>query len=100
MSQTEVNVCADKEATRLDLSLNESYKRLLASVSSDKLATRKVRIAELAWLRFRDAYIDAMYPAADKQAEYGTLYPMEVALLCVRLIQSHLMELDALMRQR
>jgi len=33
-----------------------------------------------AWPGYRDAYLEAMFPAADKQTEYGSIYPMQLAL--------------------
>ena len=36
---------------------------------------QKLKAAQKAWLAFRDAQLQAMYPAADKQAEYGSVYP-------------------------
>jgi uncharacterized protein YecT (DUF1311 family) len=66
------------------------YKGLLAKIAGDSLAIAKLREAERAWLRYRDAYIDAVYPAQDKQSAYGTEYPMDVNLLRAKLTREHL----------
>jgi hypothetical protein len=41
-----------------------------------------------------------MYPARNKQVVYGTIYPMEVALLRAQLAQSHIKDLLALKEQQ
>jgi len=50
---------------------------------------RRFKAAERAWIAYRDAYMGAMYPAKDKQAEYGSIYPMEADLLRAKLTQRH-----------
>jgi uncharacterized protein YecT (DUF1311 family) len=84
-TQMEINACAGDEATRTDAELNAVYRKLLAAAGSDTDAVEKIRAAEKAWLIYRDAYLEAMYPAKDKQAEYGSIYPMDVALLTAKL---------------
>jgi len=79
-AQAELDSCASDEAKRADSELNSVYQQLLAKAKSTPGATEKVKAAEKAWLQFRDAYIAAMFPADDKQMNYGTMYPMEVDL--------------------
>ena len=50
-------------------------------------------------LSYRDAYMDAMYPAENKQAEYGSIYPMEADLLRAKLTQRQVTALKELLRQ-
>lgn len=88
-AQSELNRCASDEAARVDAKLNAAYKNLLATIAGDSRATTKVREAERAWLRYRDAYIEAVYPAKDKQSAYGTVYPMDVNLLRAKLTREH-----------
>ena len=38
-----------------------------------------LRTAQSAWVRYRDAYIDATFPLENKQQEYGTMYSMRVS---------------------
>ena len=52
-------------------------------------AAAKIKTAQRAWIAYRDAYMGAMYPAKDKQAEYGSIYPMEADLLRAKLTQRH-----------
>jgi len=98
-AQPELNECARQEADRVDAKLNSLYKQLLAKAASDPNDTAKIKGAERAWVAYRDAYIEAMYPAADKQAEYGSEYLMDVALLTAKLTQQHIADLQELLKQ-
>jgi len=97
-TQMEINACAGDEATRTDAELNAVYRKLLAAAGSDTEAVEKIKAAEKAWLTYRDAYVEAMYPAKDKQAEYGSNYPMEVALLTAKLNGRQTLALKELLR--
>jgi uncharacterized protein YecT (DUF1311 family) len=98
-TQTEMNACAGGEAARADNELNEVYRKLLSEVASQEEAVAKIKAAERAWIAYRDAYIDAMYPAKNKQAEYGSIYPMEADLLRAKLTQRQVTALKELLRQ-
>src|SRR5712692_9317577 len=97
--QAEMNACAGEEATRLDAELNEVYRKLLSQAASQEEAVAKIKAAEKAWIAYRDAYMDAMYPAKDKQAEYGSIYPMEADLLRAKLTQRQVTSLKELLQQ-
>ncbi len=98
-TQREMDACASDEAARVDAQLNEVYRELLSQAASQPEAIPKIKAAERAWILYRDAYIEAMYPAKDKQAEYGTVYPMEVDLLRARLSQRQVVALKELLQQ-
>jgi uncharacterized protein YecT (DUF1311 family) len=98
-AQPELNACAAQEADRVDARMNGVYKQLLAKAGSDANDVAKIKAAERAWLAYRDAYIEATFPAADKQAEYGSIYLMDVNLLRVKLTQQHIADLEELLKQ-
>jgi len=98
-TQGEMNVCASEEAARVDAQLNDVYRKLLSQAASQQEAVAKIKAAERAWIAYRDAYMDAMYPAKDKQAEYGSIYPMEADLLRAKLTQEQLVALKELLQQ-
>jgi len=77
LTQAELNKCASDRAKRADDDLKAAYASLLDAASDDKAAQLKFRALERAWLRFRDAYLAAAFPASDKQLTYGSMYPME-----------------------
>ncbi len=95
-TQSEMNQCAAGEAQHTEMQLNDTYTKLRTSLRRNRDAAGTLRLAELAWIRYRNAYIAAMYPVRDKQVAYGTIYPMEVALLRAQLTQSHIKDLLAL----
>jgi uncharacterized protein YecT (DUF1311 family) len=99
ITQKDMHVCASDEAARVDTELNDVYRELLSKATSPPEAIPKIRDAERAWIAYRDAYIAAMYPAKDKLAEYGSIYPMEVDLLYAKLTRQHVTALKELLQQ-
>jgi uncharacterized protein YecT (DUF1311 family) len=98
-TQAEMNVCANEEAIRVDAELNSVYRTLLSKAGSQPEAIVKIQNAEKAWIAYRNAYIEAMYPAKNKRAEYGTIYPMEVDLLYAKLTRQQVAALKDLLEQ-
>ena len=94
-TQFELRAQADTSYRRADSTLNATYRRLLASYRSDTAAVRKLRIAQRAWIVFRDAQVEATFPANDKQAAYGSIYPMCVLALLQELTEARLAQLRA-----
>jgi len=97
-TQAEMNACANDEAASVDAKLNATYQQLLSKVASQPEALAKIKTAERAWLVYRDAYIEATYPAKDKAAEYGSMYPLDAALLRAKLTQRQIAALDDLLQ--
>ena len=98
-TQAEMTACASDEASRAESELNEVYRTLLAKSASQPESVAKIKAAEGAWLAYRDAYMDAMYPARDKQAEYGSIYPLEANLLRAKLTRQHTKALKDLLKR-
>jgi uncharacterized protein YecT (DUF1311 family) len=98
-TQMEMNTCAGDEAARVEDRLNDVYQKLLAQASNQVEALAKIKAAERAWVAYRDAYMEAMYPAKDKQVEYGSIYLMEASLLRAKLTERHTTELKELLQQ-
>ena len=98
-TQIELNVCASEEAARTDAELNEVYRKLLTEAGKQEEAVAKIKAAERAWIAYRNAYMEAMYPARNKQAEYGSVYPMEADLLRAKLTQRQVTALKELLQQ-
>ena len=76
MTQSDMNRCAGEDASAADAELNRVYQKLLSKIKADDNASKKVRSAQRAWIAFRDAQVEALFPAADKQGEYGSMYPL------------------------
>ena len=99
VAQADLNACASDEATRVDGQLNKVYGQVLAAAAGDADAVAKIKAAERAWVAYRDAYLEAMYPAKDKQAEYGSMYLMEVSLLSAKLTRQQIVALKEMLQQ-
>lgn len=99
MTQQEMNACASQEAARVDAELNVVYRALLSKAANNPEAVPKIKALQRALIAYRDAYMDAMYPAADKQAEYGTVYPLEVDLLRAKLTRQQIAAVRELLKQ-
>jgi uncharacterized protein YecT (DUF1311 family) len=56
--------------------------------------SQKLKAAERVWIAYRDAYIDATYPAEDKATEYGSIYPLDVNLLRAKLTRRQVAALE------
>jgi uncharacterized protein YecT (DUF1311 family) len=93
MAQSEMNRCADLDARQADADLNRVYRELLSKLKSDDNATRKLRAAQRAWLAFRDAHLQELYPAKDKQAEYGSMFPMCYAQVATAMTKERTVQL-------
>jgi uncharacterized protein YecT (DUF1311 family) len=98
-TQSEITVCAGEEAKRSDAELNAVYQKLLLQAAGQQNAVAKITAAERAWITYRDAYIEAMLPAENKQAEYGTIHPSEVSLLRAKLTRLQITALNELLAQ-
>ena len=71
-SQMNQNTC--KQYERADAELNNVYKQVLSEYAKDTEFIGKFREAQRAWVAFRDAHLESLYPAKDKLAEYGSVY--------------------------
>jgi uncharacterized protein YecT (DUF1311 family) len=98
-TQAQMNACANDEAARVDVELDRVYAELVSKAEVEPNRLTKIKAAETAWTGYRNAYIDAMYPANDKQAEYGSVYPMEVDLLLAKLTRQQITALRELLQQ-
>ena len=92
-TQADLHRQADSAFRHADSTLNVVYAQLMAHYRADSLAVRKLRAAERAWLAYREAQVEATFPAVDKQAAYGSVYPMCVLKLLRDLTESRIAEL-------
>jgi uncharacterized protein YecT (DUF1311 family) len=97
-TQSEMTACVSNETARVDAKLNTTYRALLAKVASQPEALAKIKAAQRAWIAYRDAYIEATYPAKNKATEYGSIYPLEVALLRAKLTLRQLAALEDMLQ--
>jgi uncharacterized protein YecT (DUF1311 family) len=75
-TQSQLSAQSCNQFGKVDKEMNETYATILKEYAKDPQFITKLRAAQRAWLAFRDAELEAHYPRADKQAEYGSVYPM------------------------
>ena len=56
--------------------LNEAYNKIMVEYRTDPVFLGKLKKAQIAWISYRDAHIESLYPAMDKVSEYGSAYGM------------------------
>lgn len=67
---------AQSEFEKADRKMNDIYKQIIQEYHNDKIFLKKLKAAQVVWLKFRDAHIDSLFPAEDKRAVYGSTYKM------------------------
>jgi len=98
-TQSEMNSCANEEVLRVEAELKDLQQKLALAARKEAGAIDKIGAAARAWITYRDAYLEAMYPAKDKQAAYGSIFPMEIGLLRAKLTREQIRALSELLKQ-
>ena len=75
-TQGEMNQQACGEYKKADAELNKVYQQVLRENKTDVVFARKLRNAQRAWVTYRDAHVESLYPSANPRFEYGSVYPM------------------------
>lgn len=91
-TQAEMNEQAYQIYKKTDKELNDVYKQILIKYKDDKEFISKLQKAELAWIKYRDAEIEAIYPEEDK-SNYGSVYPMCVNQIMTEITRQRIKEL-------
>ena len=92
-TQSQRNQCATSQLKAADDELNRVYQDILKRYKNDRQFVQKLRNAQQAWLKFRDAELEAKFPFADKQARYGSVYPMCANLFLAQRTQERIKDL-------
>jgi uncharacterized protein YecT (DUF1311 family) len=75
-TQYEMTLTAGEELTKIDKELNLVYKKIRYVYSDDKVFLDNFKKSQIAWIKFRDLHLKALYPAEDPTVEYGSNYRM------------------------
>lgn len=78
-TQLELNEAAGAEDAAADHELNRVYQLILKKYADNPTFIKRLREAQIAWLKFRDAQIEMRFPTSAKgtpNAQYGSVYPM------------------------
>jgi uncharacterized protein YecT (DUF1311 family) len=75
-TQLEMNQEADKNYKKADKELNIVYNQILKEYKNDTKFILKLKAAQNAWIKFRDAEMNALFPEENKHFQYGSVFPM------------------------
>jgi uncharacterized protein YecT (DUF1311 family) len=73
-SQAQIDACMSAGFTEADAELNRVYNDVRRKYADDEAFLGKFKLAQRAWIAYRDAELEARYPATDKADEYGSSY--------------------------
>ena len=93
-TQFELNQCAARARDRADAELNKVYRELMKDAGVTERA--KLRAAQLAWIKFRDAHCD--YRSVGNKG--GTIYPMVVSFCLAGVTTSRVKQLQEILREQ
>lgn len=93
MTQPDMNRCAAQEFQQADAELNRVYRLLTKDAGAAERA--KLRAAQLAWLKFRDAYCD--YEAFGNKG--GSIYPMVYSFCLAAVTRERAKQFEEILRE-
>lgn len=76
MTQPEMNKCAGLEYVLADKELNAVYQEVAKRRQNVKGFVARLKEAQQAWLKWRDAEMEAIYPERNDPSAYGTVFAM------------------------
>lgn len=79
LTQFDMNQQAGDRLAAADDELNRVYREIRRRYSDRPIFLEKLKLAQRAWIAFRDAELDALYPPTeygDQRASYGSMFPM------------------------
>lgn len=92
-NQHELNRCAALARDKADAELNKVYRELIKDTGATERA--KLRAAQLAWIKFRDAHCD--YTSVGNKG--GTIYPMVVSFCLAGVTNARVKQLQEILRE-
>lgn len=98
-TQSEINTCATEDLKQADTELNQVYPQLLKKYSTDKVFIQRLRLAEEAWVKFRDAHMAALDSELDPSS-VGSVYPMCKAMEITRLTNERVEDLKRILNHQ
>ena len=95
-TQGEINACATEDLKRADTELNQLYQQILKKYATDQVFIQKLRLAEEAWVKFREAHVAALDSELDPSS-MGSVYPMCKAMEITRLTNERVEDLKRIL---
>src|SRR5436190_24284569 len=79
-TQSEMNDDANRQLRAAEAEMGAVLRSLTTKANGHPDALAKLNRAQAAWVAYRDAHIDALWPSKTPQFSYGTVHPMCVAM--------------------
>src|SRR5687767_8450472 len=79
-SQAELNADAARELRAVEAQMDELLRTLANKATGHPEALAKLNRAQAAWVTYRDAHIDSLWPSDDTLRSYGSVHPMCVLM--------------------
>jgi uncharacterized protein YecT (DUF1311 family) len=95
-TQSEINAYATEDLKRADTELNQLYQQILKKYATDQVFIQKLRLAEEAWVKFREAHMAALDSELDPSS-MGSVYPMCKAMEITRLTNERVEDLKRIL---
>jgi uncharacterized protein YecT (DUF1311 family) len=101
-TQSDMTTCATEGFKKADTSLNLVYQQILKKYATRKNFIIKLKFAEEAWVKFRDAHIESLYSESeeDQVRAEGSVYPMCKAMELTRLTVERTKELKNMLEHQ
>jgi uncharacterized protein YecT (DUF1311 family) len=96
-TQMEMNESAQSNFQAADAKLNEIYQKIRFVYSDDPVFLKQLQAAQIAWIKFRDAQMSAVFPLTNNENprfKYGSVYPMCYAYTLAALTEQRSTELE------
>ena len=73
-TQLEINQCGGLDQQIVDQALNTVYQAVLTKHATNQLFVQKLKLAQRAWITWRDAEMAAIYPETHDPGFYGSSF--------------------------
>ena len=93
-TQSEMNKEANNEYQKADNELNNVYQKILTEYKTDSIFIDRLNTAQRIWISYRDAELEMKFPAENRQAEYGSVYPMCISYFMKDLTEERIEKLE------
>lgn len=98
----EMGACARDEFNAADKKLNQVYQRLLAAGAKEPRFIANLRTAQKAWIKFRDASLDARFACEDQDHRicWGSMIQLDWPAYKTTLTRERTEQLNKLLAER
>lgn len=75
-TQADMNQDACAKYEKADAEMNAVYRQVLNKYKTEAVFVAKFKTAQRAWIAFRDAHLESLYPEPNKLQSYGSVNSM------------------------